>query len=193
MGQVATVRTVLTNAEALAAFRAAGCPESALLMVAAQSAFETAHWQSMHNWNMGNITPTAAQAASGDWMSQGLPMKYISYSSPVAGAQGMLQWLQAHGLLTYAVNGDLGGYVAQLKADCYMGCVGATDPTGHLVSDTDYDNLEAAMVSWMGILAQTPAAAPVAAAAPSSGLLGAFFGILFGTALGVAANAWGRR
>ena len=104
MPQVASTLTPLSYGQALGALLAAGCPQSALLMVGAQSAVETAGWKSMHGWNFGNITPTSTQAANGPWMTQGLQgMKFIVYPDAVSGARGMLRWLSTHGLLPFAV------------------------------------------------------------------------------------------
>lgn len=168
MGQVATTPTPLTPAQALGGLLAAGCPQSALLMVAAQSAIETAAWGSktgrgFNNYNYGNVTPTPTQLAQGiAWMNQNLPMKYIAYADPVAGAAGMLGWLQLHGLLSYASSGDLDGYTQALRSGCYLGCVGNTDPTGHTVSQTDYDNYRAGIAAYMKSLASvTPVAPPM--------------------------------
>lgn len=162
MGQVANTKTPLTYGQALGALLAAGCPQSALPMVAAQSAVETAAWRSMVQWNMGNVTPSAAQLAAGiDWMTQGVPgMKYIAYPDAVAGAKGMLGWLSSHGLLAYATANDLTGYMNALRAGCYLGCIGLVDGTGHTVSQTDYDNYRAGIATWMAKLSGVAPVAP---------------------------------
>lgn len=164
MPQVATVTTPLTPAQALGAVQAAlpyGTSRDAVNLIAAQSAVETAGWAAMHNYNFGNVTPTAAQAASGPWMDQGLPMKYIAYPDALSGAMGMVGWLTSHGLIAAASIGDLDSYMAGLQAGCYLGCVGLTDPTGHTVSQTDYDNYRAGIASWIAKLAPlTPVAPP---------------------------------
>jgi hypothetical protein len=167
--QVPNVATPMPPAQALGSLLAAGCPQSALLMVAAQSAVETAEWGSMrgwtngfHNFNFGNVTPSAAQLAAGiRWMNQNVPgMKYIAYADPISGAKGMLGWLSAHGLLAPAAAGDLTGYMAQLRAGCYLGCIGLTDPTGHTISQTDYDNYQAGISTWMSKLSGVVPAPP---------------------------------
>jgi len=164
MSQVATVLTTLTPAQALGAVQAAlpvGTSRTAVNLIAAQSAVETAGWASMHNWNMGNVTPTPAQAASGDWMDQGLPMKYIAYPDPISGAKGMIGWLTSHGLIASAEAGDLDSYINGLQSGCYLGCVGNTDPTGHTVSQADYDNYRAGIASWIAKLqGVTPVSPP---------------------------------
>ena len=102
-------------------------------MVAAQSAVETAAWKSMGGWNLGNVTPSAAQVAAGiPWDTQGVAgIKYTVYPNAIAGAKGMLDWLRPRGLLTAATNNDLDAYMALLQAGCYLGCIGLTDGTGH--------------------------------------------------------------
>lgn len=175
MGQVATTPTPLTPAQAMGGLLLAGVPQSALLMVAAQSAIETATFGSktgrgFNNYNFGNVTPTPAQVAAGvPWMNQGLNMKYIAYPDPVSGAKGMLGWLSSHGLLSYASSGDLNGYMQALQAGSYLGTVGLTDGTGHTVSQTDYDNYKSGIAAYMKSLATvTPVAPPM----PGGGILG---------------------
>ncbi len=156
MPQVATVRTVATPAQAIGAIIAAlpsGAPRVAADIIAAQSAFETATWKSMNGWNMGNVTPTAAQVASGPWMTQGLNMKYIVYPNILAGAQGLVGWLASHGVLPYAYSGDVAGYVQKLASMCYEGCIGSTDPTGHTVTQADYTALQNTINSRAGSFA----------------------------------------
>lgn len=150
-GQVSTVNTPLTHGQALGAIMAAdpSLSRDAVNMIAAQSAVETAGWTAMHNNNMGNVTPTGSQASSGDWMDQGLPMKYISYPDAVSGAVGMLGWLRSHGLLAAATDADLSSYMTGLQAGCYLGCIGLTDPTGHTVSQDDYMNYQNGIASWI--------------------------------------------
>jgi hypothetical protein len=163
MGQVANLRTPLTYAQALGTLLAAGAPPAGLLMIAAQSAVETAGWQAMNNYNFGNVTPSASQIAAGiDWMTQNVPnMRFISYSDPVSGAKGMLGWLQTHGLLAYAAANDLTGYMGKLSAGCYLGCIGNTDPSnGRTISQTDYDNYRAGISAWMSKLSKVAPAAP---------------------------------
>ena len=165
MGQVANKYTRLTPGQALGALLLAGCPGSAVRMVAAQSAVETAGWAAMRNWNLGNVTPSAAQVAAGiAWMTQNVPnMKYIAYANPVAGAQGMMGWIRGHGLLPYAEQGDLAGYVQQLQNGCYLGCVGNTDPSnGKAITTQDYANYSSGISAWMSKLAGvTPTAPPM--------------------------------
>ena len=175
---VATVPTPITPAQALGALLAAGCPQGALLMVAAQSAVETNAWGSgksrpgrgFNNWNAGNVTPSGGQLAAGiTWMDQGISgMKYIARTDAVSGGKDMLGWLQSHGLLGYAAAGDLTSYMGQLRSGCYLGCIGQTDPTGWTVSQTDYDNYQAGISSWMRTLAGVQPVAPPGGSLPSS-------------------------
>ena len=175
---VATVPTPISRGQALGAMLAAGTPQSALLMVAAQSAVETNAWgtgasrpgRGYNNANAGNVTPSAGQLAAGiAWMDQNVPgMKYISYGADhVAGAKGMLGWLQSHGLLGYATAGDLAGYMGRLQAGCYLGCVGQVDGTGRTVQQSDYTNYQAGIASWMRTLAGVAPVAP-----PGGGIAG---------------------
>lgn len=165
MTHVATVTTTLTPAQAMGAIRDAlpsGASQTAIALIAAQSATETNHWQAMHNWNFGNVTPTQAQLAAGaDWMDQGLPMQYLSFPNADAGAAAMVGWLSSHGLLAAAEAGDLSSYMAGLERDCYLGCVGLTDPTGHTVAQSDYDSYQADIASIMAALqGVTPVSPP---------------------------------
>ena len=167
--QVATKPTPLTPAQALGGLLAAGCPQSALLMVAAQSSVETNAWGStngkgFNNFNFGNVTPSTGQLNAGaQWMSQGIAgMKYLSFSDPISGAKAMLGWLSARGLLARASANDLAGYMALLQSGCYLGCIGNTDPTGHTVSSTDYANYQAGISSRIAALSKvTPVAPPM--------------------------------
>lgn len=82
----------------------------------AQSAFETAHWTGMWNWNAGNVTTT------GDYVIlPGNALHFKSYDTLGAGALDMLRWLKSHAIMTYADNADLAGYVGALKAANYFG------------------------------------------------------------------------
>ena len=170
MGQVATTPTRLTPAQALGAFLLAGLPQSALLMVAAQSADETYGWGSINgkgfaNWNAGNTTPSTSQLAAGvPWMTQGVRnMKYLAFPDPVSGARSMVQWVTSRGLLPYAEANDLAGYVGRLQAGCYLGCVGNVDPsTGSEITAQDYANYQSGIAGWMQRLAGvTPVDPPV--------------------------------
>lgn len=82
----------------------------------AQSALETAHWAAMWNWNAGNVTTL------GDYiLLPGNPLHFKSYSTLGDGCLGMLQWLNAHGVMGAAHNDDLDAYVAALKVGAYLG------------------------------------------------------------------------
>ena len=95
-------------------------------------------------------------------------MKYLAFDDPISGAKAMLGWLSGRGLLSYATAGDLPGYMVQLAKGCYLGCIGLTDPTGHTVSQQDYDNYQAGIATWMGKLANvSPEAPPMPSPAPA--------------------------
>ena len=166
MGQVALVNTPLTPAQAMGALAAvlpSGTSQTALSMIAAQSAVETAHWTQMWNWNFGNVTPTPAQAISGDYVMHDNTgsMRYRAFGDPYSGAAVMVDWLKSHGVLGPAENGDLAGYMAQLQAGSYLGTVGLTDGSGHTVSQDDYTNYQNAIASLMAQYANvTPVAPP---------------------------------
>jgi len=157
MGQVAERITPLTPAQALGALQAVlpdGTSRGGLLMVAAQSAVETASWRSMWNWNFGNVTPTAAQLQTHDWVmhAQTGSMKYLAFSDPISGAKVMVDWLTSHGLLAAAEAGDLDAYMAGLQNGSYLGTVG-------LVDGNDYTNYKNAIA---GLMAQYASVQPVA-------------------------------
>jgi hypothetical protein len=160
--QVPTVKTTATPAQvlgALASVFGGGAPKVALAIAAAQSGVETADWRLMHNWNLWNITPSAHQLSQGiAWMNQGLPMKYIAYGSLLAGAVDVRSWAQHRGYYASLYAGDLDGYMSRLRATCFLGCIGNTDPTGHLVTQADYDAYRAGIAGRIPkLLATTPA------------------------------------
>lgn len=175
--QVPMTPTPMTSAQALGALAAAGCPPGALTMVAAQSAVETNGWghgggttgQGFNNYNFGNVTATSAQIAAGaSWMAQGKTMlQFLAFSDAVSGAKAMLAWLQGRGLLAFAADGDLSGYMSLLQAKCYLGCVGRTAPNGHVVSQQDYDSYRAGIASWMSRLRSVAPAPPPGPVVPS--------------------------
>jgi len=157
---VATVRTVASPGQVLGAFIYVlpnGFPRVGVNMIAAQSAVETLHWNSMHNWNAGNTTPSLAQLKKGiAWMDQGFvgQMQYISYPSLIAGCAGMVSFIKAYGAIPYAQNGDLPGYMGRLQARCYLGCVGNVDPTTNRpIPAYSYVAYQAGIASYMAKLA----------------------------------------
>lgn len=148
MPQVASVLTPMSQGAALGVLLAVGCPRQALLMAAAQSAVETAGWKSMRGYNAGNITATNPSVQP--WMLQGSnAIKFVAYPTPQAGFGAFLGWLSTHGLLAHAGANDLTGYMAQLRSNCYLGCIGRVDANGTTVSQTDYDNYQAGIAAWM--------------------------------------------
>lgn len=168
--RVPTVRTPSTAAAVLGAFIAAlppGAPRVAANLMAAQSAIETAHWRSMNNWNLWNITPSHAQLAAGiAWMDQGLaPMQYIAYRSILDSAIDAVAWSKRRGYFDALYAGDVGGYLADLRATCFLGCVGNTDPLGHTVTDADYAAYGASIASISAQLASVTPSMPAPAGA----------------------------
>jgi len=145
MGQVEAVRTPATAGQVIGALMAAGLSRDAANIVASQSADETANWQAMWNWNPGNVTASGSQ----DYVIQSSsnPGHFRAFSTLLEGAQAMVGWLQAKGAIAAAESGNISAYVAALAAGCYLGCIGNTDQTGHTVSQTDYDNYQAAITS----------------------------------------------
>jgi hypothetical protein len=138
----------MSQGAALGVLLSVGCPREALLMAGAQSAVETAGWKSMRNFNAGNITATNPSVQP--WMLQGSnAIRFVAYPTPQAGFGAFLAWLSTHGLLAHAVANDLPGYIAQLRSNCYLGCIGRVDANGTTVSQTDYDNYQAGISAWM--------------------------------------------
>jgi hypothetical protein len=171
MGQVATITTRASAAEVLGGILAAlpqGAPQIAGAIITAQSADETASWTAMHNWNVGNVT--TANPNVDDWMLQGSnPIKFRAFPDLASGAAAMVAWLSTRGVLPFAYAGDIAGYVGQLAAHCYLGCIGNTDPTGHTVSQDDYNNYQAAIAARTNsYLAITPIYPPSASKGPTN-------------------------
>lgn len=161
--------TPMTEAQALGVLQAAlpaGFTRAGLLLVAAQSAVETARWQQMYGFNFGNVTPTAAQLAAGaDYFQHPTTgsMKYLSFADPLSGAATMTSWLNGHGLFTAAQTGDLNAYMTGLQDGSYLGTIGLTDGSGHTVSQADYDNYAAdirALISELAAVTPAPYAPP---------------------------------
>ena len=177
MGQVGYLRTIVSAADALGAVQAAmpSSDANAAIMVAAQSAFETAGWQWMANYNMGNITTGNPNAD--DWMYQpGNSLKFKAYSSLEAGAQDMVSFLTKRAILPYAYANDLTGYVNRLQATNYAG----SDPNVYVTYKTG-------MANWIaklgGVTPNPPVSflrvALVSAAAGGAGyLLARYWGLL---------------
>jgi hypothetical protein len=187
-------KTPLTPAQALYVLQEvlpAGTSRTALDMIAAQSAVETARWTEMFGWNFGNVTPSASQLAAGaDYFSHANTgtMKYLAFDNPVAGGAAMVAWLTSHGLLTPAENGDLAGYMAALQAGSYLGTVGLTDGSGHTVSQSDYTNYQNDIASIMGTLASVTPEPPPGGWEEWAGWIGA----LSVAAIGLGAWQWER-
>jgi hypothetical protein len=138
-------RTDATAADVLRALLDAGMPSiDSARMVAAQSALETAGWKGgMWNYNLGNITTTGENYIT----EPGNALHFKTYPSLWAGAIDLVNYLNAHGVLGYAVQGDLAGYVQRLQAIGYAG-------------SADYTSYRAGMQAWLAQLAAVLPAPP---------------------------------
>lgn len=114
VGGATGTRTPATSAQVTAALTAAGCPDASLALVRAQSAFETAAWQAMWNWNLGNITTFGKDYV----ILPGNPLHFARYASLQDGANAYVGYLRGHGLLGIS---DLASYVDRLQAINYAG------------------------------------------------------------------------
>jgi hypothetical protein len=143
--QVTAVATNATAPQVLRALLDAGCPSAALTMVAAHSAYETAGWQGgLWNWNLGNITQGDS---SGDYMIlPGNSLHFVPYANLDAGATAFYKYLSVHGLIPFATENNLTGYVNQLQAIGYAG-------------NADYTAYQSGMQTWMQKLAGVQPAA----------------------------------
>lgn len=142
MSQVDAVQTPASAADVLGAIQAAGVSQNAAVMLAAQSAFETAGWTALWNYNLGNITTNGA-----DFYLLGSDQthRYLPYDSLQEGAAGFVGYLRGHGLIPFAEAGDLPGYVAKLKSFGYF--------------ESDAAPYQAGMQSWitkLGGITPTP-------------------------------------
>lgn len=156
--------TPLAPSEALAVLRGILPPtttKAGLDLVAAQSALETAWWGSktgegFYCWNFGNLTASPGQPwmtiGSRDGSTQG--MRYAAYDSSQAGASAYVGWLHAHGLFDAANAGDLDAYMAGLQRGGYLGFIGRTTPSGHVVSQADYDTYRKGIAGILASLAR---------------------------------------
>jgi len=132
----AATNTTLKTADVLAALRGAGVSESALALVAAHSAFETAGWVGCWNFNLGNITQPNLKEPHVYQPGNALP--FATYANLGAGAQGFVQHLTRIGAL--AVAPDLDAYVDALKRSDYAGPL------------ANYDDYKAGIVRWLSSL-----------------------------------------
>lgn len=127
-GRVAAVRTKLTLAQAVEYLRGAlrqklgREPTTAeLKMLVAQSSLETGRWQSMWNWNWGNITTTETP-----WYTLGQEKlvgahRYRPFSSAEEGAKYFVDFLARRYASAWAVlgSGNTTAFSAALKAGGY--------------------------------------------------------------------------
>ena len=131
----AAKRTPTTAADVMAALRNAGCPDAAVKMVAAQSAFETAGWAGLWEWNLGNIVqPDVTKPYV---MQPGNDLPFQAYPNLAQGAAAYVDLLTRRGVIQYASSGDLAGYVGALKKAGYAG------------PGANYDAYQQGMALWM--------------------------------------------
>jgi hypothetical protein len=132
-------RTDALAGDVLSALRNAGVPESALKMVAAQSALETSGWVGgLWNWNLGNLTqPDVSKPYV---MQPGNALPFATFASLAEGAKAFVDHLTRTGVIQFASSGDLPGYVAALKKTAYAG------------TSANYDAYQAGMATWMSKL-----------------------------------------
>jgi hypothetical protein len=108
----------------------------------ALSAFETAKWTAMWNYNAGNVT-----TATHNWYLNPhvtTDLKFQAFNSIGDGALGEVAWLNTHGAIAAADAADYNGFMQALQTGCYAGCVA-------------YPSLQATITSLLGV---TPIAYP---------------------------------
>jgi hypothetical protein len=109
----------------LAAYRAIVGQEppskSSYVIPCAQSAVETGHWKSMYNYNAGNVTH-GGDSYDWDYEYAG-SYKFRSYASAQDGVNDMMRVLKKDGVIPFADQNDIPGYIAQLAKTCYVGCI----------------------------------------------------------------------
>lgn len=164
MTQVDAVNTPASAADVLGALINSGVSQNAAIMLAAQSALETAGWTAMWNWNLGNIT-----TSSGDYfILQGdQSHRYIPFGSLSSGSDYFVSYLSGHGLIPYADAGDLAGYVAKLKSFGYF--------------ESDASAYQAGMATWIQKLGGVT---------PSMGIPWKTIGVVAAILIGSAATAY---
>jgi hypothetical protein len=125
MPQVAKEQTSATSSDIIEALVDAGVPTvNSARILAAQSAVETAGWQAMWNWNVGNIT--AGSPSTQSWVQQATtgpaaPLQFLAFDSLQDGANYFVAFLQKRGVLQCANVGNLDGYVDALRRCNYAG------------------------------------------------------------------------
>lgn len=125
--QLEPVRTPATAQQVYSALKnqwgssVGGTPNhQALVMMTAQSALETGSWKSCWNWNVGNLS-----GKGGDYVIirayTGVYRPYRAFPSLDAGVSAYLGLLTARyaSAIQAALNGDLTGFAAALKAHGY--------------------------------------------------------------------------
>src|SRR5260370_5101191 len=131
--------------EILGAIQSAGVSRNAAVMIAAQSALETAGWKGgLWNYNLGKITTDGEDYV----LLPGNSLDCKTYSDLQSGAADFVHYIRSHGLLPFAEAGDLQGYVNRLQQIGYAG-------------NADYTAYYNGMATWMGKLGGVVARAPV--------------------------------
>jgi hypothetical protein len=168
MSQTTAVRTPSSYDAITEALVNAGVPTvNSVRILAAQSAFETAGWTAMWNWNLGNIL--AANSTTQQWVAQSAETldagyHYLAFNSLDEGAAYYFHWLNGKGVLGYADAGDIDGYASALQSRAnYLGTNG------------NYAGYKAGIIVWLkkfgGQLPSTPLSFPPGAVALGVSLL----------------------
>lgn len=136
----------------------------------AQAAVETAHFQGgLWNNNIGNIT--SGQPSAEDWMLlPGNGLRFRSYPTLDAGAASLISWLNHHGAIAAADEGNVAGYVAALQKGCYVGCDPGVYP-GYQANIESYARQYGAVIPVTASKSKFTTFAVVAAILAGSGLL----------------------
>jgi hypothetical protein len=143
--------------DALGAFDGAG-RRNAATVLASQSALETAQWQKLWDYNVGNVTCAAAIRTGLPCCTRGLT--FAVYPSLAAGAADMVAFLGKHGggasassALGRAAAGDVPGFVARLQAMHYAGDADYAAYERAIAAGVPLlGKLELAPAPWVGVL-----------------------------------------
>jgi len=93
--------------------------KSSWLWPLALSANETAEWQSMYNWNVGNVTTSRDDVSWFYNPKVSSPLKFRAFSDARSGAYSMLKALDRYGGLVAADSGDVTAWQNALNS--YLG------------------------------------------------------------------------
>jgi len=126
--QVNAVRTPATAQQVFSAIQnewastVGGTPtQSALIIMVTQSALETNSWQSMWNWNIGNLAGTGSAYYVMLKAYTGVTRPYRAYASLNDGTSAYLSLMASRysAAVQSAMTGDLDGFASNLKAQGY--------------------------------------------------------------------------